>query len=393
MTGNQDQASLHVQPERVVLSGVPRVGFQAEPGHDAQTMPFPACLTACLDYLGDGMGTREFDWRDSHWQQSNTYTYLLGVTGAAFRLSWRPGWHLDNVEIMYMSDEPTAPFERAFESVGREYEFLMPQEGSDNRAYWLERIAESVRDLGRPVLVFGVVGPPECCIVAGYDEGGDVLVGWSFFQHFPEFNQGVEFEPNGYYRKRDWFENTQTPLILGDRRERPPLREIYCRALRWALHVVRTPETTAYHAPRHNGLAAYQAWADHLAMSDEFAAGDLKELWERYMVHNDAVGLVAEGRWYAAAFLRKLVADEPVAADEPAVAEPLLAAAAKYEAEHDLMWQIWHLTGGIGLSDHHVHKLADPAVRSQIVPIILQARDLDAAAADDIERAVGMLCD
>jgi len=349
-------------------------------------MPFPACLTACLEYLGDGLGTREFEWRDTHWQQSNTYTYLLGVTGAAFRLSWRTGWHLDNVEIMYMSDEPIAPFERAFEAIGREFEFLMPEEGRDDRAYWLRRIADSVRDHGRPVLAFGVVGPPECCIVAGYDEGGDVLVGWSFFQHFPEFNQGIDFEPNGYFRKRDWFPNTQTPLILGDRHERPPLRDIYCRALHWALHVVRTPETTAYGAHRHNGLAAYQAWADHLADDADFATGDMKQLWERYMVHNDATGLVAEGRWYAAAFLRR------IAGNEPATAEPLLAAAAQYEAEHDLMWQIWNLTGGIGFSDDHVRRLADPGVRRQIVPIILQARDLDAAAAGHVERAVDIFC-
>ncbi|MBN1661515.1 MAG: hypothetical protein JXA93_24190 [Anaerolineae bacterium] len=387
MTDSQNQADGYLQPARVVLEGVPRVAFQSELGHDAQTMPFPACLTACLEYLGDDLGTREFDWRGRHWQQSNTYTFLLGASGAAFRLAWRPGWHGDNVEIMYMSDEPTAPFDRAFEAIGREHEFLMPEEGRDDRAYWLERIAESVRDLGRPALAFGVVGPPECCLVTGYDEGGDVLVGWSFFQHFPEFNQGVEFEPSGYFRRRDWFENTQTPLIIGQRRERPPLHDTYCRALRWALHVVRTPHTTTYGAFRHNGLAAYQAWADHLADGAEFATDDMKVLWERYMVHNDAVGLVAEGRWYAAAFLRQ------VAAHEPAVTEPLLAAVANYEAEHDLMWQIWDRTGGIGFSDDHVLKLADPAVHCQIVPIILQARDLDAEAADHIERAVQMMCD
>lgn len=381
------QAAGRLDPARVVLEGVPRVAFQAELGKDAQTMPFPACLTACLEYLGDGLGTREFDWRGQHWQQSNLYTFLLGVTGAAFRLAWRPGWHGDNVEIMYMSDEPTAPFDRAFEAIGREHEFLMPEEGRDDRAYWLERIDESVRELGRPVMAFGVVGPPECCIVAGYDEGGDVLVGWSFFQHFPEFNQGIELEPNGYFRKRDWFENTQTPLIIGDRRQRPPLRDTYCRALSWALHVVRTPETTAYGAHRHNGLVAYQAWADQLLADDEFATDDMRLLWERYMVHNDATGLVAEGRWYAAAFLRQ------IAAAEPDAAEPLLTAVARYEAEHDLMWRVWDLTGGIGFSEDRVLKLTDPLVRRAMAPIILQARDLDAEAAGHIERAGQMMCD
>lgn len=372
-------------PSRFVLEGVPRVGFQADPGRDAQTMPFPSCLTSCLEFLGDGMGIREFEWRGSAWQQSRTYTFLLGTSGAAFRLSWRPGWHLDNVEVMYMSDEPTAPFDRAFEAIGRAYEFLYPQEGRDDETYWRQRIIESLHGRGRPVLAFGVVGPPECCLVTGYDQDGDVLIGWSFFQYFPEFNTGVEFEPSGEFRKRDWFEATQTPLIIGDRRPRQPLDQIYRRALEWGLVVVRTPATSVYEARRHNGLAAYQAWAGHIGADEEFATDDVRVLWERYMVHNDAVGLVAEGRWYAAAFLRQ------VARHQPAAAEPLQVAAACYEAEHDLMWQLWGLVGGIGFSEDHVRALAEPATRREMVPIILQARDLDAEAAENIERALDML--
>ena len=345
MTDNGNLQDRSRAPDRLVLEGVPRVGFEAEPGQDAQSTPFPACLAACLEYLGEGLGRREFEWREESWQQSRTYTYLMGVTGAAFRLSWRPGWHLDNVEIMYMSDEPSAPFERAFQAIGREYEFLFPEQDRDTEAYWRERIVDSIHGLGRPVLAFGVVGPPECCIVSGYDEGGQVLIGWSFFQNFPEFNEGVQFEPSGQFRKRDWLPDTQTPLIIGNRQPRPSLEHIYKRALSWALKVTRTPETTAYHAERHNGLAAYRAWAEHLADDEEFDGDDAQALWERYMVHNDAVGLVAEGRWYAAAFLRQ------VAEHLPAASQPLLAAAAGYEAEHDLMWQLWNLVGGVGFSE------------------------------------------
>jgi hypothetical protein len=367
---------------RVVLEGVPRVGFQAEPGRDAETTPFPACLRACLEYMGDDLGWREFTWRGSTWQQSNTYVYLMGVTGAAFRLSWRPGWHLDNTEIMYMSNEPCAPFERAFEAIGYDYEFLFSREEHNNQVYWRQHIIESIRDQKRPVLGFGVVGPPECCIIAGYDEGGDVLIGWSFFQHFSEFNAGVEFEPSGYFRKRNWFQDTQTPLIIGEKRKRPSPDEICRQALHWALQVARTTTTTVYDGDRHNGLAAYQAWADHLSGNDEFPVEDMGALHERYTVHNDAVGLVAEARWYAACFLRK-IADR-----EPSMAGDLLAAAACYETEHDLMWQLWNLVGGIGFSDEHVKKLADPQVRRQMVPIILQARDEDEKAAAHVEKAL-----
>jgi len=32
-------------------------------------------------------------------------------------------------------------------------------------------------DRGIPVLAFPVVGPSDCCIITGYDEGGEVLLG------------------------------------------------------------------------------------------------------------------------------------------------------------------------------------------------------------------------
>ena len=92
--------------------------------------------------------------------------------------------------------------------------------------------------------------------------------------------------------------------------------------------------------------------------------------------------MVAEGRWYGAQFL--IGALDHV---HYHLAEDLLHAAACYAAEHDLMWKVWDLAGGYGNPDAYL-KLADPAVRRQMVPIILQARDKDAEAANYIEQAL-----
>ncbi|MFO7918175.1 MAG: hypothetical protein R6V13_08855 [Anaerolineae bacterium] len=40
---------------------------------------------------------------------------------------------------------------------------------------------------------------------------------------------------------------------------------------------------------------AYAAWADHLLQDADFP-DDISVLRQRYMVQNDAVGMVAEGR-------------------------------------------------------------------------------------------------
>jgi len=59
-----------------------------------------------------------------------------------------------------------------------------------------------------------------------------------------------------------------------------------------------------------------------------------------------------------------------------------------YEAEHALMRRVWGLVGGISRSTSTSRKLAEPAIRRQIIPFILQARGKDAEAADHIERAL-----
>ena len=236
------------------------------------------------------------------------------------------------------------------------------------------------------MLAFGPIGPPEAALITGYDDGGDVLVGWNFFQNIPDFNAGVEFEPSGEFRKRDWFNYPPgfSFITIGDKKqERPMLKETYRRALEWMLQVARTPVTFG---DRHNGLAAYTAWSEHLLRDEDFPAEDEAVLQQRHQVHNDAVGSVAEARWYGSQFLIGMTesGDELVHRD---AIEDLYHAAALYAGEHGLMWQLWDLAGGNGNPDAW-RRFADPAVRRQMVPIIRRARDNDARAAEHIERVL-----
>ncbi len=374
--------------ERVVLGGVPRVGFYHEMQQHAETKArcpedvcFPSVVRACLEYLGDGLGCRQVGVWNKDWRLGCAYAYLMGTTGAAFRLNWKPGWHGDNVGTYLVSDDPSEIFRRGFASVGYGCEIVCKTfEGQNSEALFRRKIVESIRDRGRPVIAHGVVGPPEECIVAGYDEGGDVLVGWNFFQSFPDCNAGVEFEPNGMFRKRDWFKDTWSLVLIGDRGERLKLGQAYREALEWALKVVREPKR---YGDRHNGLAAYDAWAEHLLRDEEFATDDLAALRLRHEVHDDAVGTVAEGRWYASVFLAEAVHRLP-----GSIAEHLLAAGACYAAEHDLMWKAWAAVGGMGRDEAKVRKLAEPAVRRRLADTIRSARARDAEAADHLERAL-----
>jgi len=51
----------------------------------------------------------------------------------------------------------------------------------DDEAVFRRKIIESI-DQGKPLIALGVVGPPEACIITGYDENGDGLRGFGVFQ-------------------------------------------------------------------------------------------------------------------------------------------------------------------------------------------------------------------
>jgi hypothetical protein len=386
-------------PTRCVLEGVPRVHFYEGGKRCPEDIILPSVVRAVLEYL------READYGCRHCLAQNpepkvlcTYAFLVGVSGAASFLSWKEGWHGDNVALFYMSDDPAAPDRRAFEAVGYTYEAVDKQPGPDGEAFFRQKIIESIHR-GMPVLAYGVVGPPELSLVAGYDEGGDVLIGWSYFQGFPDFGADLEFEPaaegqpTGYFRKRDWFKDTECVLIIGEKVEKPSLEESCRDALGWMLQVARTPmvrpepDAPEWYRHRHNGLAAYEAWAEHLLRDKEWPVDDEAVLRAHHRIHDDAVGTVAEARWYGSVFLAQVVEGFHGGPGKRGRQAEILHAAACYAAEHDLMWKIWDLAGGNGNPEAY-RAMADPAIRRAVADVVRQAREQDARAAEHIERAL-----
>ncbi len=371
---------------RNVLEGVPRVSFTLHRDEKSdglprcpECFPFPACMRSTLELMGEDYGFRTVEGHGSKWRLDRAYTYLMGVTGMAFKMTWREGWYLGNPGLDNLTDDLNEPYGRAFKAVGHGYELLRKKNTAECEAEFRNRIIESVRDRRHPVIARGVVGPPEECMIVGFDEGGDVLIGWSYFQGAPEFNKGIELEPSGYFRKKGWFADTESLVLIGGKVEKPPREEIYREALDWALAVARTPKVKG---DFHNGHAAYDAWADALGRDEDLPADDMDALRVNYHVHEDAVGTTTEGRWYAAQFLKQ------VAEDVPGLADPLLAAARYYEAEHDLMWKVWSFMGGPARTDEGALKLAEPAVRRKMIPIIGEARKIDEKAIALIEKAL-----
>ena len=377
-------------PNRLVLQGVPKIGFYSGGPLCPEDLPLPAVMHALADYLDDpDFGCNKCKNKHPNCMISCTYSFFTGITGAAFFLSWKEGWHDDNVAAFYLDADPAAMEKNAFKALGYSFELVMPKAGGSNQEHYFPRIVESLQR-GLPVVSYGIIGPPEAGLITGYDEGGEVLIGWNFFQGS---EPGLEFEPSGYYRKRNWANDAQSGLlIIGKKQPKPALKETFRSALEFGLKVNRTPmvhpepDAPEEFQHRHNGLAAYTAWANQLLRAEDFPAGDEAALRQHYQVHDNVLGILAEARWYGSQFFLDMTEHVDVHVHRNAI-EDVLHAAALYAGEHELMWYLWDLAGGIGNPEGYKH-FADPAVREKMVKIILQAGEKDARAVEHLESAL-----
>jgi hypothetical protein len=332
-------------PPRAILEGVPRVGY------DIHLCPFPGSLYSCLQYLGD---PRDYD-------------YLMGVTGAPFRRFWNRD-DGGNVDLSYLGDDP---FRRAFEAIGYDWR-VVPAE----KEAMIQAIMESIAHQ-RPVISFGIIGPPEAGIVAGYEEHGQVLYGYSYFQE----------RGNGYYRKRDWFEimdkNAGKGLIvIGDGSSTAPSdRETLTASLQWAIDLERTAQRPML--PNHAaGLAAYDAWADGLQVDADYPAQDTQVLQMRAMVHCDQCAMLYE-RHQAASYLRKMahVVPEATAA--------LHTAAALYDQAADQEPMLWRWPNW--MAPEALQGMADVNSRRIFARAIRAAQAAEAQAVGFLEQALSTM--
>lgn len=344
-----------------VLYGVPRVWY----GPEGLT-PLPSVLGSILNYLG----------------QDIRYNRIMAASGASFRLRWNPGrWDGGNVDTLLIYERPEETIERALAAAGRSFRILRREGGVGKEAF--EAFIRAEIDEGRPVVAFGIIGPSEACIVAGYREGGRILLGWNYFQENPEFAASSTVEPSGYFSTSAWWENpaTTTLLAIGEERGAPMGdRDILSNALA----VLRRDRV----GPYAGGREAFDAWARDLSDEGQFPQGaPLPLLFERLMCENDALAMIGEGRYQAAAYMDAVAArleegKSPAAGNLAARARAI---GVLFRKEYELTHGMAEASGGWLGGEDCARRLADPATRAVIVPLIRKARDLDEAAAKGIE--------
>lgn len=372
-----------IYPSKAVLKGVPKVHFYEGGARCPEDICCASVVRAVMEYLGENIGCDHCQPRGRKWGLRCAYSYFMGVMGIAWQMAWAPGWNDASFTPEYLPGEKEDPYRRAFEAVGYEVEFVQPGAGEE---VYRAKLIESISAKGRPAIAFGIVGPPEPVILTGFDEDGDVLLGWSFFQGFPPFDEGVEFEPDdhgqpGYFRKRNWFKDAGPLILIGEHGEMPDQSKVFENSLRLGLEIMRSREVKG--APA--GAAGYDAWAAQVLKDAEFAGKDEATLRRLHDAHNMGVGQVAEYRWYGSVWLANTYQKAHYR-----LSEDLLKAAGCFAAEHDLMWQAWDLVGGISHPDAW-QRFAEPDVRRKMAGVLLRSRDKYIEGAAFIEQALSKL--
>ena len=381
-------------PARFKIEGVPPVGWYSN-AQKLDKLPrcpesifIPSTIRSIMRYLGEGLGCQKA--RMPGYTGDNElacgYSFLMGVSGAAFYTCWDDHWLDDCVSIAWLGHDFETAERRCFSALGYSYAWILRKEGADNQADWLGRIVESLRGRHMPVLSYGIIGPPEPSIITGWDEGGTVLMGWSYFQEMPEYNAGVEFEPEGQFRKRNWMEGNLCLLVIGEKKPRPDIRQVYRDSLEWGLKVFRTPkvfpepDAPNWVATKWNGLAALKAWEESLLDGASFP-GDEATLRHHHAMHNSVAGNLAEERLMADVYLQQIAARVPSAAPE------LIQAGRLYQNEHDLTHKLWGVCGGADKPEEY-QRLADPGVRRDLAAVIVEMRAKEEQATGLIEQAL-----
>ena len=131
--------------KRLVLQNVPQVKFYEGGPRCPEDITFPSVMRVLMEYLGDERyGCLFSDSAKPGCRITCSYAFFIGLSGVASFLNWKPGWEMDNVEIMYMSDDPAASYTRTFEAIGYNYEIYSKPDPAVSRRKIMESIQKGI---------------------------------------------------------------------------------------------------------------------------------------------------------------------------------------------------------------------------------------------------------
>ena len=223
------------------------------------------------------------------------YDYVCAVSGCAFRTFYdkaayeRGGYNHGSYNICFAM----WTVEQTFRMLGYRATVHGRSDFETDKALIIESISKGV-----PVLItHGIIDTSDCCVLAGYDGGGDVILGYSAFMCCCD---DFENDPSGYFRKSGWHdqkffrEGRGAIITIDEKIVAPSKQEVYRETLRTAIRLIDGSDS----ADQFMGLQAHTAYADAIAKAWQ---GDIGQAYftmlcnrKMYLDKKFAAGFFAE---------------------------------------------------------------------------------------------------
>jgi hypothetical protein len=267
---SERRPEIELAEDAVVLKGVGKLGWDT-----GMSSSFIAALAVTADYLG----------------MEKDYTYLMGVSGGAFRIHFHKDWCPSSPDATVGLDTGGEALKAL--GLGYEYHHLAGSVApfGETEEVLTKAIMKSIDD-GRPVLAIDLIEVPEWGVITGYQNGGSELLCRTYFDKQEGYSIAEKFP---------W-----VIVILTEENKPPSDEENYRNALKVALEVATTESFGDYYS----GTAALEKWIERMNMDnfmamkpDTFENCMLSNAWIYSRLHDD--------RTYASRFLDDLAGQFP----------------------------------------------------------------------------------
>jgi len=230
---------------------------------------FVRSMQLCLNALGENY----------------TYDYLMGISGAAFRLHFDPKWCPSSTDATCGFDIS----EVIFKSFGIKVKFKKINHNSflDIKALYSE--IKTQIDLGRPIVALNLMGYMDWGIVTGYLKNEPGIICRTYYDETGEYSVAS---------RAPWLN-----FFIGDKKNGLSKQELYKNSLKIAINLAETKRFDEYYS----GFHAYEKWIDRLNKIDNsYSPEDTAQILE---IHFIILNALLDSRHSALKYLSSLKTD------------------------------------------------------------------------------------
>jgi len=220
--------------------------------------------------------------------ENYTYDYLMGISGAAFRLHFHPDWCPSSADATVGFDVSRV----LFKSLGYKCEFVKIDDNSfkDIRSLYKKIIAQI--NLGRSIVSINLKACPDWGIITGYLKNKPGILCRTYFDETEEYSL-AEHAP--------WLN-----FFIGEMDKALSTDELFIQSLRLAVQLAKTENFEMYKS----GFSAFEKWVEELNLLIKLR--DKKMLAEKTEIHFVIFNILLDARRSAVNYLTALHADEKI---------------------------------------------------------------------------------